>query len=63
MSGANQSIPELLTPSEVAEWLKVSTSTVRRMAERGELPGRRIGNQWRFGSAALLRWLEEGTAA
>jgi hypothetical protein len=28
-----------------------------RAAERGELPGRRIGDEWRFGREALLAWL------
>ena len=29
----------------------------RALAEAGELPGRRIGGDWRFPRAALLEWL------
>jgi hypothetical protein len=28
------------------------------MAEQGTLPGRKVGDDWRFARAALLRWLE-----
>jgi excisionase family DNA binding protein len=30
---------------------------VRQLAESGDLPGRRIGGEWRFARAALLAWL------
>jgi len=28
-----------------------------KLAEGGELPGRRIGEDWRFSRSALLAWL------
>ena len=37
-----------LHPREVAENLKVSVRTVRRMCERGELPAVKAGGQWRI---------------
>jgi excisionase family DNA binding protein len=30
---------------------------VRALAEAGELPGRRVGGDWRFAREAVLRWL------
>ncbi len=47
----------LLTKREVARWLKVAPQTVVRMARRGDLPGRRVGNRWRFLKAEIERWL------
>lgn len=38
----------LLTTREVAWRLRVSTSTVRRMAREGRLPALRVGRLWRF---------------
>jgi len=38
----------LMTTADVARYLKVSTRTVRRLQERDELMGRRVGRQWRF---------------
>jgi len=40
--------PEILTLQQAAELLQVSERTLTRMAKRGELPGTRIGGQWRF---------------
>lgn len=36
---------KLLTLQEVAEALKVSSKTVRRLIKRGELPGYRLGER------------------
>ena len=48
---------EVLTVAEVAELLRTDEETVARMAESGELPGRRLGDDWRFNRGAVLRWL------
>jgi len=39
---------EVLTASEVAEWLGQNLETVQRAAKSGRLPARRIGKEWRF---------------
>src|SRR5215207_6464155 len=49
--------PEVLSPSEVAELFQVEEEQVRELAESGELPGRKIGDDWRFSRTAVLRWL------
>ena len=46
-----------LTLDDVAQFLKVSPHTVRRLAAKGELPGRKIGNKWRFSPLAIHLWL------
>jgi excisionase family DNA binding protein len=50
-------IPEVLDLTQAAEFLAVEESAIRELAERGELPGRRIGDSWRFSRSALLSWL------
>jgi excisionase family DNA binding protein len=52
---------EVLSPGEAAELLQVDQSVVQELAEAGELPGRKIGGEWRFSRTAVLEWL--GTAA
>ena len=47
----------MLTAAQAAELLQVEEAEVVALAERGELPGRRIGDAWRFSRAALLAWL------
>ena len=56
---ATHAEPDILTVEEAAEYLRVSPSTVRRMARTGLLPGVRIGRQWRFSRRQLLEWVEE----
>jgi excisionase family DNA binding protein len=48
---------EVLTLAEAAELLRVDEDTVSGMAERGELPGRKLADEWRFARSAILRWL------
>ena len=39
---------EIMTPSEVADLLKIHLKTVYKLAEKGVIPGNRIGRSWRF---------------
>ena len=39
---------EIMTPKEVARYLKMSVLTVYKHAKMGTIPGFRIGNSWRF---------------
>jgi excisionase family DNA binding protein len=48
---------EVLTVEQAAELLQVDADTVRTLAREGTLPGRKVGREWRFARAALLRWL------
>jgi excisionase family DNA binding protein len=52
--------PEILTPQEAAEFLRVPLLTVQRQAKAGRLPGRRVGREWRFSRSALLEWFAQG---
>lgn len=50
--------PPLLDVSDVAERLKVSARTVRRIVDAGELRPLKIGGQHRFTSAAVEAYLK-----
>jgi excisionase family DNA binding protein len=41
----------------VAELLQVDPDDVSALADAGELPGRKIGDEWRFLRSAVLGWL------
>ncbi len=56
-------LPEVLTPQQAAALMQVEEDDVLALAEEGRLPGRRIGDGWRFARAALVRWLAEPDAA
>jgi excisionase family DNA binding protein len=48
---------DVLTVEQAAELLQTEPDAVRALAEAGELPGRKIGDEWRFLRRALLAWL------
>jgi excisionase family DNA binding protein len=49
----------LLTLSQAAELLHVSTRTIQRMIRRHELPAFKVGGQWRLRESQLVNWLED----
>jgi excisionase family DNA binding protein len=46
----------------VAAYLKLPVSTVYRLAERRELPGHKVGRQWRFHKSILDDWFRQHAA-
>ena len=49
--------PDVLTPAQAAELLQVDEEQLLELAEAGSVPGRRIGDHWRFSRPALIDWL------
>jgi len=47
-------LEEILTPSQVAELLRIHVKTVYRLANEGTIPGNRIGRSWRFRKRDIL---------
>lgn len=47
----------------LAAYLHLTPAQVSRMADRGRLPGRKIGGQWRFARAEIHHWLEDKIGA
>lgn len=39
---------QIMTVEEVAEFLKLSKITIYKLVKKGQLPGFRVGNSWRF---------------
>ena len=50
-------LPAVMTLPEAAALLRVEEQALAEAAGRGELPGRRLGEQWRFSQEALLAWV------
>jgi excisionase family DNA binding protein len=51
---------EFLSADEAAELLHMHPRTVRRLLGSGELPGTRLGRQWRISRAAVRVLIEGG---
>lgn len=48
-----------LTVQEVAKRFGINATTVYRLAQRGRLPGFKVGNQWRFSERRLEEWVAD----
>lgn len=46
-----------LTVKEFAEYLRLATITIYRLAERKDLPGVKAGGKWRFIKSEVDQWL------
>jgi excisionase family DNA binding protein len=53
---------DLLTPTEVLDYLRVNVRTVYRLMRCGELPAVRVGRQWRVQRTELDAWLRRQQA-
>jgi PTS system nitrogen regulatory IIA component len=43
----------------LAAYLHLTPQQVMRLADRGKLPGRKVGGSWRFSQAEVHHWLED----
>lgn len=50
-------VPEVLTLPEAAAYLRVSEGEIVELMRRQGLPGRKVGDQWRFLKGAIQDWL------
>jgi excisionase family DNA binding protein len=51
---------EMMTLKVVAKYLNCSHSTVNRLIKEGELPGFRLGGDWRVRRSELDKWFAAG---
>ena len=49
-------VKRVLTVRELAVYLNVHQSTIYRLLKRSQLPGFRIGSDWRFNLETIDRW-------
>ncbi|HPE58718.1 MAG TPA: helix-turn-helix domain-containing protein [Thiolinea sp.] len=47
-----------LTIEELSGYLKMSRSKLYQLAQKGELPGSKIGTQWRFDRDEIDDWMK-----
>jgi excisionase family DNA binding protein len=50
---------KVLTIQELADYLKLSLSSAYKLAQRGIIPGQKVGKHWRFHRGAIDRWLQQ----
>ena len=53
---------DILTITEVAEYLKVAERTLYRLAAAKKIPAFKVGGMWRFPRADIDQWIKRQTA-
>lgn len=53
---------EILTIDELALYLKLSKSTVYKLAQERKIPGQKVGRHWRFSRRAIDRWMAQSNS-
>ena len=51
---------DIMTSAEAAQYLRVGLDTLKRRTRMGQIPGAKIGRQWRFRKVDLDAWLSAG---
>jgi excisionase family DNA binding protein len=54
---------KVITITELSEYLRVHRSTIYRLLKKGQLPGFKIGSDWRFNIEAIDNWRMQQNAA
>lgn len=49
----------VLTIDELADYLRISKSTLYKLAQERRLPAQKVGRHWRFHRDTIDRWLSE----
>ena len=53
--------PDVLTIHELAALLRVGLKTAYTLAQNGEVPGFKVGGQWRFRRREFEAWIDDQT--
>lgn len=53
------SLPEIITVKQLAEFLQVSELTVKRAIKAGDLKAFKVGRDWRIEKEAVLDWVRK----
>ena len=53
---------DILTIEEVARYLKMKPQTIYKWAQEGQIPGAKLGKEWRFRKHILDEWIDSSIA-
>lgn len=52
---------DIMTMEEVADYLKLKLKTAYAVAARGDIPGFKVGGQWRFRKSEIDAWIKQSS--
>lgn len=58
LTSGSQLVDDFFDLKSLAVHLQKTPDQIRRLAERGQLPGRRVAGSWRFDRSEVFHWME-----
>ncbi len=49
---------DIMTVEDVAKYLKLKPQTVYKWAQQGQIPGTKLGKEWRFRRRIIDEWID-----
>lgn len=57
---AKKAADQVMTIDDLSIYLKLSKSTLYKLAQEGKVPGQKVGKHWRFHREIVDEWLKRG---
>jgi excisionase family DNA binding protein len=54
----NNGFPDIMTIGETAQYLRISQSSLYKLAQEGRIPCQKVGRHWRFRRQTIDHWLD-----
>jgi excisionase family DNA binding protein len=58
MTTGHEGHDEIMTVEQVARYLKLKPQTVYKWAQEGQIPGAKLGKEWRFRRRIVDQWID-----
>lgn len=52
-------LPEVITVPQLADFLQISVQTVKRAIKSGELEAFKVGRDWRIEKESVMKWVKK----
>ena len=52
-------VSSVMTVEELADYLKMKVVTIYKHAQRGKIPGFKVGSKWRFKKETIDEWIQK----
>ncbi|MEA3488938.1 MAG: helix-turn-helix domain-containing protein [Candidatus Omnitrophota bacterium] len=52
-------VSSVMTVDELADYLKMKIVTIYKHAQKGKIPGFKVGSKWRFKKETIDRWIAD----
>ena len=51
---------DILNLEQARAYLKIGRNTILKLAAKGKIPAKKVGNSWRFSKRQLIKYIESG---